>query len=67
MTNYNVLKSKIVLKFGTSKAFAEAMERPEHYVSRLMTGKQAFTQEDIRLWAEILELTDPEIIEIFFD
>lgn len=65
--NSNLLRSKIVLRFGTSEKFAAALNRPSHYVSRLLTGNQKFSRDDMKKWADALELTNEEIIQIFFE
>ena len=66
MVDYNKLKSRIIEKFGTAQKFAEALGKSKNYVSRLMTGHKVFTHPEVSKWCEVLNLTDDDIISIFF-
>ena len=65
--NYNKLKGKIVEKFGTQLAFAQAMGLSERSISLKMNNKVPFTQPEISKAIAILELNDNEIQSYFFN
>lgn len=62
------LRKKIGSKFLSQKEFYKAMGRSESYISRLLTGKVVETVDlkTIYKMIAILNLTDNEIISIFF-
>lgn len=65
--NFNALKGEIVKKGKTIKACAEEIGMASFSLERRLKGEIEFKQSEILAIAEALELTDQEIIEIFFD
>lgn len=63
---YKQLKGRITAKFGTRKAFADALGVSENTVSRKLNGHSAFSQEDIEKWAELLDIPVKEYGKYFF-
>lgn len=59
------LKGRIVEKFGTQKAFAQALNKPEGYVSMVLSGKAYLTSENITEWANTLGIDLPDVGEFF--
>lgn len=63
---YAKLKGRIVEKFGTQKAFADAIGISENSISKKLNGLTGFSQEDIVLWSEKLEIDLREAGKYFF-
>ena len=63
---YNKLRGRIVEKYGTQSAFARDIGLSKTSLSKKMTGKTGFSQEDVRLWRDKLDITDSEIGTYFF-
>ena len=53
---YNKLRGRIVEMYGTQERFAEAIGLSNVSVSKKMTGQTQFSQNDIALWCEKLEI-----------
>lgn len=64
--NYGKLKGRIVEKFGTQKNFVKAINRSERTVSLKLSGKIDFTQGDILIWCNALDIELIEIPSYFF-
>lgn len=66
--NYSKLLGKIIEKFGSQRAFADAIGRTENTVSRKLNGKMAITTDDIVEWSapELLDISPSEYHEYFF-
>lgn len=66
--DYSKLIGRIIEKFGTRKAFAEAYGRSENIISKKLSGKVAITTNDIRKMSseEFLDIPTNEIPEYFF-
>ena len=66
--NYSKLTGRIIEKFGTRKAFAEACGFSENTISKKLSGKMAITTQDIVKWSspELLDIATNEIPEYFF-
>lgn len=60
------LKGRIVEKFGTQSAFAQAVNRTKAYVSLYMNGKVYLDQRTIDEWADILDIPGDDIYAYFF-
>ena len=58
MFDYRKLTGRIIEKFGTRKAFAEAIGISENSMSQKLTNKMAITTEDIKL------LSQPDYLDI---
>ena len=50
MFDYRKLIGRIIEKFGTRKAFAEAVGISENSMSQKLSNKMAITTDDIILW-----------------
>jgi transcriptional regulator with XRE-family HTH domain len=66
--NYSKLIGRIIEKFGTRKAFAEACGFSENTISQKLSGKMAITTQDIVKWSspELLDIATTDIPEYFF-
>lgn len=63
---YNKLRGRIVEKYGSLTAFCEHIPISMNSLSKKMTGKTGFSQEDIEKWAELLDITPAEYAQYFF-
>ena len=63
---YNILKEKIREKKLSYKKLSEKMRISESGLNKKINGKNYFTQSEIYKIKELLELTDNELIKIFF-
>lgn len=63
---YNKLRGRIIEKYGTQEKFAEAIGLSTNSISKKMTGKAGFSQEDIETWSKMLGITQNEYGEYFF-
>lgn len=67
MFDYRKLIGRIIEKFGTRKAFAEAVGISENSMSQKLSNKMAITTDDIKLWCESRFLDIPcEQIGVYF-
>ena len=65
--DYSKLRGRIIEKFGTYKAFAEAIGISENSMSQKLSGKMAITTDDIRKWSKVEYLDiDAEEIGVYF-
>lgn len=62
---YSKLRGRIIEKYGTLAAFAERIELSQTSLSKKMTGKTGFSQEDIRVWSKLLDI-DPSEYGLYF-
>lgn len=60
------LKGRIVEKYGSQKAFADAIHKTETTVNNKLNDKRGMTQEDIIEWANALEIGVNDIGAYFF-
>lgn len=63
---YNKLRGRIVEKYGSQERLAEALGMTKQGLSLKMTGKTAFSQKDILLWCDLLEIPHEQIADYFF-
>ena len=63
---YNVLKLKIKDKKLNYQKLAKELRISESGLNKKINGKNYFTQSEIYKIKELLELTDIELIKIFF-
>lgn len=63
---YQKLRGRIIEKFGTQDAFADALEKDRVFVSRKMNGNVQFSKADISKWCELLDIELSEIGDYFF-
>ena len=66
--DYSKLIGRIIEKFGSRKAFAEACGFSENTISKKLSGKMGITIKDINNWSspELLDISSSEIPEYFF-
>lgn len=65
--NYNKLRGRIVEKYGSYTAFADAADLTKQTVSLKLNEKINFSQKDIAAWCELLDIPAEEIPLFFFD
>lgn len=65
--NYRKLRGRIVEKFGTQQAFAEAMRWSERTLSLKLNGKRFWKQPEITLACRLLEIPEDEVMTYFFN
>lgn len=66
--DYSKLIGRIIEKFGSRKAFAEACGLSENSISKKLSGKMGITTNDIIKWSssELLDIASSDIPEYFF-
>ena len=66
--DYSKLLGRITEKFGTQKAFAEALGLSENSMSKKLSGKMSITKDDIIEWSkpELLDINCLDIHLYFF-
>jgi len=64
--NYSKLKGRIVEKFGTMAAFADALGMTRQAISAKMTGKVGFSRDNIVHWAKLLDISKDDYGAYFF-
>lgn len=67
MYQYRKLKGKIVEKYGTQKAFADALDISENSLSLKLNGKTGFSQKDIVKWSLLLDIDQAEYQSFYFE
>lgn len=65
--NYNKLRGKIVEVFGYQNEFAKAMGWSERTLSLKMNGKRPWKQTDIMKALKVLNLSETDVQEYFFN
>lgn len=60
------LRGRIIEKYGSQNAFAEAVNRSISFVSQYLNGKVNLDQKTIDEWADALEISVPDIPAYFF-
>lgn len=63
---YRKLRGRIIEKFGTLAAFADALELSRVAVSNKLNGRSYFNQADMVKWGDLLEISADEIADYFF-
>lgn len=66
MYDYSKLRGRIVEKYGTLSAFAEALGTSLVVVSNKMNNKAGFTRTDIEKWSGLLDISGMEYDAYFF-
>lgn len=64
--NYSELKGKIVACYGSQEKFAATLEIAPMTVYRKLSGKTAFTRDDMLRWAAALHIPKSKIGSYFF-
>ena len=65
-TTYSKLRGLIVEKFRTMENFSEKVGVTPQTVSFKLNNKVSFSSNDIKLWAEVLEIPISDIGTYFF-
>lgn len=63
---YSKLRGKIVEKFGSITAAADAIKISRVALSRKLSGKSEFTQGEIKKMMGVLEIPESKCVEYFF-
>jgi len=63
---YRKLRGRIVEKYGSQKAFSEAIGIAPNSLSMKLTGKIQLSQRDMDFWAKLLDIAFEEYHEYFF-
>ena len=63
---YNKLRGRIIEKYGSLTAFCDHLTISMNSMSKKMTGKTGFSQEDIEKWAELLDIAPEDYASYFF-
>lgn len=64
---YAKLRGRIIEKFGSQGAFAYALGVHQNTVCRKLNGKNAFTRDDMLIWAKLLDIASGDIGAYFFE
>lgn len=60
------LRGRIVEKYGTYGAFADAIGKKRQYLGMKLNGKVGITKDDIDLWSKLLDISTEDIGRYFF-
>lgn len=63
---YRKLIGRIVEKYGTRKAFAEAIGISENSMSLKLNGKTGFSRDEMARWGKLLDIDVSEFGDYFF-
>ena len=63
---YAKLRGRIIEKFGTQERFAEHIGISNTSMSKKMTRKTSFSQDDMERWSRELDIPLSEIGQFFF-
>lgn len=63
---YNKLRGKIVEKYGSITAMADAINMSRVALSRKLSGKSDFTQGEIKKIMGVLDIPESKCVEYFF-
>lgn len=63
---YNDLRGRIIAKYGTQGKFAEKLGISRNSMSKKMNCETGFSQEDIIVWSELLDIKPEEYGVYFF-
>lgn len=63
---YNKLRGRIIEVFGSQDKFAKKLGKSKNSVSKKMTCKSGFSQEDIVEWSALLGIRADEYGEYYF-
>lgn len=65
MFDYSKLKGRIIEKFGSNKAFAQALGKSEVLVSKKLNNKSEFSRKTMLEWGDKLDISADEF-GVFF-
>ena len=60
------LIGRFIAKFGSRKAFADAMHMTAESLSQKLNGKRYFNQKQITKACELLEIAEADVVKYFF-
>lgn len=63
---YQKLRGRIVEKFGSIGAFADAVGISRTQMSKKLQGKAGISQKEIIQWSEILDIEQAEYSDFYF-
>lgn len=66
MFDTSKLRGRIIEKFGSQNAFAEASHRSVSFISQYLNGKTSLDQKIIDEWVNLLDIPYYEIDQYFF-
>jgi len=66
MYDTSKLRGRIVEKYGSQTAFAEAVGNSVSFISQYMNGKKQLDQTTMDKWIDALQIPDDEIRLYFF-
>lgn len=64
--NYNKLRGRIIEKFRTQKAFAEAAGYSENTITDKLSGKVPISHKDVENWNQLLGINTDEIGSFYY-
>ncbi len=66
MYDTSKLRGRIIEKFGSQSAFADASGNSVSFISQYMNGKTQLTQGTMDKWIDLLDIADEDIRAYFF-
>ena len=63
---YQLLRAKIIEKYGSQGKFADVIGLSEVSISRKLNESVGFSKDDILKWCELLEIKQEDIGRYFF-
>ena len=64
--DYSKLRGRIIEKFGTCSAFADALHTSNVQISAKLNGKTDITKDDIESWSELLRIRPEDYGTFYF-
>lgn len=64
--DYSKLRGRIVERFGTCRAFCQEIGYKSGILSTRLSGLHPFRADEIRLFCDVLEIPDAEVVAYFF-
>ena len=62
----NMLRGRIIERYGSQKAFAEAVAETPQSISAKLNGRAEFTEGAVRRWSSALGIETGDIGEFFY-
>lgn len=63
---YQKLRGRIIERYGTIGAFADAVGISRTQMSKKLKGKSGISQLDIILWSDLLDIKQTEYSDFYF-
>ena len=64
--DYRKLIGRIIEKYGSRSAFAQAANMAERTLSRKLNNKAKLSQDEIALWCKLLDIPETDTFIYFF-